>query len=93
MEDFKKKFDIRHEEMNPTSCLGLQWEYSELGKCKIHNEKCIKEEISQVEKCLGMKLKKENVPIHPKYHPELEETRILADKEMTNHQKFIGMLQ
>ena len=64
IEAFKKNFDMMHEEINTTSYLGLQWEHSELGSSKIHNEKHSKETISQVEKCLGIKLKKENAPIH-----------------------------
>ena len=90
---FREKFDIRHDELNPTSCLGLEWETSELGKTKVHNEKCIKESMSQIESSLGIKLKKENVPIHPKYHPELDESRLLTNKEIAEYQKFIGILQ
>ena len=89
MEAFKKKFDMRHEEINPTSYLRLQWKHSELGKCKIHNEKCIKEAIFQVEKYLGIQLKKGE----PKCHPVLEETRILIDQKINDCQKFVGTLQ
>ena len=92
MESFKKKFGIRHEEINPTSCLGLQWEHSELRNYKIHNEKHAKEAISQVKKCLGIQSKKESVSIYPKHHPELEEGRILVNQEATECQKFIGTL-
>ena len=93
MEGFKKKFDMRHEEVNPTSYLGLQCEYLDLGQCKIHNEKHVKEAIGQLEKDLGIQLKKENVAVHPKYCLELEASRILADQEITDCQKHIGMLQ
>ena len=31
IEKFKKKFNIRHEEVNPISYLDLLWEYSERG--------------------------------------------------------------
>ena len=93
IEKFKEKFDIVHEEVNPTSYLGSQWECSALNKRKIHNEKHAKEAIGQLEKDLGIQLKKENVPTHPKHHPELEISMMLAEDEMKNHQKFAETLQ
>ena len=82
-----------HEETNPISCLGLQWEHSEIGKCKTHNDRNVKEAISQVNKSLGIQWKKEIFPIYPKHHPQLDETRILTDHEINECHKSIGMLQ
>ena len=59
----------------------------------MRNEKHVKEKISQVQKSLGIQLKKESVPIHQNHRPELGETIILTDHEITEHHKFIGMLQ
>ena len=93
MNAFKDEFDIRNDELNPSAYLVLEWEGSELGKTKIHKQKHIKEAMSQIESSLGAQIKKENVPFHPKYHPELDESRLLADEEITEHQRFIGILQ
>ena len=38
-------------------------------------------------------MKKENVPTHLKCRPELDESRLLASDEATEHQKLIGILQ
>ena len=58
VEVFKLKFDIRHDELNPTSYLGLEWETFERGKEKVHDKKRTKESTSQVESSLGVQLKK-----------------------------------
>ena len=36
MEAFEIFFDFRHDELKPTSCLGLEWEKSELRTIKTH---------------------------------------------------------
>ena len=43
MEAFKENFGIRHDELSPAPCLGLEWETSELGKIKNHDQKRAKE--------------------------------------------------
>ena len=37
MEAFDENFDVRHDELNPTSHLGLEWVTSKIVKTKIHN--------------------------------------------------------
>ena len=53
----------------------------------------IKESMSELEKGLCMKLKKENVPDHPKHHPKIEETKLLVNQEINEHQKILVVLQ
>ena len=64
----------------------------EHGKYKIHNKKYIKKAIDQIEKDLGIHLKKENVLVHLKYYLELETLRILVNNEIIDYQKYMGIL-
>ena len=76
MEGFKEKFETSHNELNPTSYLGLKWETSEIRKIKIHNQKLVKESMSKVESSLGAQLKNESTPTYPKNHPELKNQEV-----------------
>ena len=93
METFELKFDSRCDELNPTSYLVLEWETFETGKFKIHNQKHIKESLHKVKSSSGIQLKKESAHIHPKNHPDVDESRLLINEEITEHQKFVGALQ
>ena len=57
VEAIKSKFEILHDELNPTSNLVLEWETFKIGKVKIRNQKHMKESTSQVESSLGVYLK------------------------------------
>ena len=93
MEAVKERLNDRNDELSPASCLGLEWETSEIGKIKIHNQNHIKEVMAQLESSSGSHLRKESAPDHPKCHSELEETRLLGDEEIIEHQKYADVLQ
>ena len=62
------------------------------GLTKVHNAKCVKEVVRQLEHEHG-DASKENVPIPPSCHPEKDESRYLIGKEITECQKMIGIFQ
>ena len=80
-------------ELNLSSYLGLQWETTPEGKTKIHNDKYIREAIDQIEKRLGIIIKKENVPYNKKLYPEEDDLAILDPSQITEYQRLIGVLQ
>ena len=57
--------------------LGMEWQYTELGKTKVHSKKYTKESISQVEKRIRIIIRKENFPINLKLYSELGDTPLL----------------
>ena len=52
---------------------------------KVHSEKYVKESISQIEKRIGIEIRKENVPINLKLHPELGDIPLLDEENITEY--------
>ena len=93
MNIFKEKFNIRNDKFNLIMYLGMEQKWTELGKIKVCSEKYIKESISQVEKRLEIEIRKGNVIVNSKLHPELDDTLKLNEANITEYQKLIGILQ
>lgn len=92
MELFMQNFDIRHAEENSRTYLGSQWTLTPEGCVKVHNAKHVKEIPRKHEiKCSG--LGKENAPLPAGCHPEKDDTRCLTGEEITEHLRWIGILQ
>ena len=92
MRKFEEKFLIRTQEIDPGACLGLQWEVDKKGKRKVHNDSHIKKVIRQLENRLDQEIRKENVPLNGKCHPELDEIALLALEQVTEFQRLKGFL-
>ena len=92
MNKFKETFLIITQDIDPAACLGLQWEFSDKGKRKAHNETCTKELISQLEKKLGQEIYKGNVSMSKTHHLELDKTALLDSLHLMEYQKLMGVL-
>ena len=92
IEAIRTKFPIRNIEEMPEYYLGNNLQMRHDRTIKVSSKKYITEIIDRYEKKYGP-LRKENVPMTPNDHPELDESPELLNEEQTKYQSCIGILQ
>ena len=91
IEKLKEKFPIRNISSNPEYYLGNDLQIQSDGTIKVSLKKYIKEVISKHEKKYGS-LRQEK-PHAAKDHPELDQSRLLNEEEITLYQSIMGVCQ
>ena len=92
IDTIKTKFPIRNIEEMPEYYLGNNLQVRHNRTIKVSSKKYISEIIDRYEKKYGP-LRKENVPMTPNDHPELDESPILDDEGRRHYQSNIGICQ
>ena len=92
IDKLKTVYPLRNVEVDAEYYLGNNIERINNTSIKISQTKYIKEVIRKFEIKYGT-LRKENVPISPTDHPELDDTPKLDSKGITEFQSIIGVLQ
>ena len=92
IEAIKTKFPTRNIEEMPEYYLGNNLQVRHNCTIKVSSKKYISEIIDRYEKKYGS-LRKENVPMAPNDHPELDESPILDDEGRRHYQSNIGICQ
>ena len=88
----KEKFPLRNIEEMPEYYLGNNLQMRSNGTIKVSSRKYITEIISRYEKKYGS-LRKENVPMAPNDHPELDDSPMLDEDGRRHYQSNIGICQ
>jgi len=89
----EQEFALRNIESEPQFYLGTCLTRIQDGRVKMNSTEYIKEVLRKYETKHGITLRKENVPMHPKAHPELDSTPLLGKIEHQEFQHIIGLGQ
>ena len=92
IEFIRRKYPIRNIEHNPEYYLGNDIQVRDDKTIKVSNQKYITEMLRKYEKEYG-EIRKEKTPMTAGDHPELDDSPLLNEDQITHYQSIIGTLQ